>query len=133
MRLNRLTYVAFLMGCLFLAVSAAQAAPTLSAGAARGLMADSPWIEAAERVIEEKARDGEDSVLITNLPCRKLRALEAAGYELKAFKEGRCLISWAEAEEKPMKEERIQEDPPFIHPEESDKFKLDYLTYRIPR
>lgn len=130
MRLNRLTYVAFLMGCLFLAVSAAQAAPTLSAGAARGLMADSPWIEAAERVIEEKARDGEDSVLITNLPCRKLRALKDAGYELKAFKEGRCLISWAEAE---MEEQKVKDDAPIIHEDDTEKFKLDYLTYRIPR
>lgn len=132
MRLNILTYAAFAAACAFIS-GMAEAKPTLSAQAARELQAESPWIASAEEIIEEKARDGEDSVLITNLPCRKLRALKDMGYELKAFKEGRCLISWAEAEEKPMKEERIQDDPPFIHPDEAEKFKLDYLTYRIPR
>lgn len=129
MNLNKMTYIAFAAGCAFLAASAAQAAPTLSAAAARNLMADSPWIEAAERVIEEKARDGEDSVLITNLPCRKLRALKDAGYELKPFKEGRCLVSWGEAE---MEEQKVKDEAPIIH-EDEDKFKLDYITYRLPR
>lgn len=129
--MKTLTYLAFAMTCLFLAASAAQAAPSLSASAARELMAESPWIEAAERVIEEKAKDGDDSVIITNLPCRKLRALKDEGYKLRPISEGRCHISWAEAE---MKEEKVQDDP-ILSPDDEDKakFKLDYLTYRLPR
>lgn len=127
----KLIYV-FVLTWIFL-TGTAQAAPSLSAEAARALMADSPWIAAAERVIEEKAKDGDDSVLITNLPCRKLRPLESAGYELKPVKEGRCLVSWGEQKPPAMKEERIQDDPPILHPEDDDKYKLDYLTYRMRR
>jgi hypothetical protein len=130
MNLNLLTYVSFALGCALLSTFA-EAKPTLSAGAARELQADSPWIAAVEEIIEEKARDGEDNVLITNLPCRKIKALKDAGYELKSFKEGRCLISWAEAE---MKEQKVKQDEPIKEGEpEKRNFKLDYLTYRLPR